>query len=200
MRSLAIAALVVLTACDKAPPEPVAPSRSLPEPVVRAEPKTPEPTGPGCVHPLPDEPPPPVEPASNCPADPEGGPPKVPTGIVEFEKGKRLEVELMLNDVHRARGMMFRTALDDDRGMLFAWRTPAYRSFWMRNTCIPLDMLFIDAEGYVAGIVENAAPLSEDSRGVDCRVNYVLEVNAGWARKHGIVPGDRVRIEGLPWS
>lgn len=201
MRPFAIAALFVLAGCEKAPPEPVSPSRSLPEPVVRAEPKKPEPSGPGCLHPLPKEAPPPVEPASSCPVDPEGGPPEVPNGVVEFEKGSlRLDVELMLNDPHRARGLMYRRKpLEEGRGMLFAWRFPAYRSFWMRDTCIPLDMLFIDEEGYVAGIVENVPPLNDESRGIDCRSSYVLEVNAGWARKHGIVPGDRVRIEGVPW-
>lgn len=200
MRPVAVALLFALMGCDKAPPEPVSPSRSLPEPVVRVEPKKPEPSGPRCLEPLPDESPPPVEPAKNCPSDPEGGPPMVPMGTVEFEKGPRLAVELMLNDAHRARGLMYRTSLAEDHGMLFAWRTPGYRSFWMRDTCIPLDMLFIDEDGYVAGIVENVPPLNEESRGVACKVSYVLEVNAGWARRHGIVPGDRVRIEGIPWS
>lgn len=201
MRPFAIAVFLLLAGCEKAPPEPVAPSRSVSEAIVRAKPERPQPKGPRCLHPLPKEPPPPVEPASHCPPDPEGGPPKVPTGVVEFDKGPaRLEVELMLNDLHRARGMMYRTSLDENRGMLFAWPTPGYRSFWMRDTCIPLDMLFIDEEGYVAGIVENVPPLNDESRGIDCRVQYVLEVKAGWARKHGIVPGDRVRIEGVPWS
>lgn len=209
MRLLAVAVPMVfasLAACEKAPPEPVAPSHAdAREPARAREPK--REVGERkqrCMRPTPEAPPPPAIPLAPgaCPKDPERAPPMVPVGHVEFvesETAPRIEVELMLNDAHRARGMMYRTSLADDRGMLFAWRQPDFRSFWMRDTCLSLDMLFIDADGYIAGIVENVPPMNDDGRGIDCPVSYVLEVNAGFARKHGIVAGQRVKIDGLAW-
>ena len=125
----------------------------------------------------------------------------VPLGQVAFPESKdapRLEVELMLTNEHHARGLMYRRSLEDDKGMLFVWSQPAIQGFWMRNTCIPLDLLFIDREGFIAGIVENASTLNDESRSIDCPVLYVLEVQAGWSRKHGVVAGQRVDIEGVP--
>ena len=91
----------------------------------------------------------------------------VPVGHVSLPESKdapRLEVELMMNDDHRARGMMYRHGVADDKGMLFVFPTPLIHSFWMHNCCIPLDMLFIDREGFVAGIVENAPTMNDDAR------------------------------------
>jgi uncharacterized membrane protein (UPF0127 family) len=125
----------------------------------------------------------------------------VPVGHVAFPESKdapRLEVELMLTSEHQERGLMFRRSLADDKGMLFAWSEPTVHSFWMHNTCIPLDMLFIDREGFVAGIIENVPTLNDDGRSIDCPVPYVLEVAAGWSRKHGVVAGQRVDIDGVP--
>jgi uncharacterized membrane protein (UPF0127 family) len=95
----------------------------------------------------------------------------------------------------RERGLMYRTHLDDDRGMLFSFDEPAVRWFWMKNTCIPLDLLFIAEDGFVVGVVENAAPLDLSDVGVPCPSVHVLEVNAGWARRHGIRAGMRAQIE-----
>ena len=67
-------------------------------------------------------------------------------------------------------------------------------SFWMHNTCIPLDLLFLDEDGLVVGIVENAPTLNDDPRAVSCPSAYVLEVNAGWARRHGVRAGMRAVI------
>jgi uncharacterized membrane protein (UPF0127 family) len=140
-----------------------------------------------------------VDPA--CPADPAGGSPMVPIGHVSFLESRdapRLEVELMLTEKNQERGLMYRRSLADDKGMLFVWKQPSLHTFWMHNTCIPLDMLFIDDEGYVAGIVENAPTLNDGPRAVTCPVSYVLEVNAGWSRLHGVKPGQRAQIEGIP--
>jgi uncharacterized membrane protein (UPF0127 family) len=125
----------------------------------------------------------------------------VPIGHVAFPESKdapRLEVELMLTKDTHQRGMMYRKALADDKGMLFVWTAPSVQTFWMHNTCIPLDMLFIDREGFVAGIVENAPTLNDEGRSVDCPVSYVLEVNGGWSRRHGVVAGQHLVIDGLP--
>jgi uncharacterized protein len=125
----------------------------------------------------------------------------VPVGHVAFPESKeapRLEVELMLTEPHQERGLMYRKRLGDDKGMLFVWKQPSIHTFWMHNTCIPLDMLFIDRDGLVAGIVENAPTLNDSGRSIDCPVSYVLEVNAGWSRKHGVAPGQQVKIDGVP--
>jgi uncharacterized membrane protein (UPF0127 family) len=147
-------------------------------------------------------PPPPkyaVDPA--CPKDPAGGSPMVPIGHVAFPESKDappLDVELMLTSDHQARGMMYRRSVADDKGMLFVWNKPIEHTFWMHNCCISLDMLFIDREGFVSGIVENAPTMNDDGRTIDCPVPYVLEVAAGWSRKHGVVAGQRVDIQGVP--
>ena len=124
----------------------------------------------------------------------------VPVGHVAFPESTnapRLEVELMLTNPHQERGLMFRKSLADDKGMLFAWSLPSVHTFWMHNTCIALDMLFIDREGFISGIVENAPTLNDEGRSIACPVNYVLEVNAGWSRKHGVAAGQRVLLEGV---
>lgn len=91
---------------------------------------------------------------------------------------------------------MYRTSLESDAGMLFAWSTEEVRSFWMHNTCLPLDMLFIASDGTISGILEQVPPMNDLPRSVNCRVQYVLEVNAGWSRAHGVAPGQHVNIEG----
>jgi uncharacterized membrane protein (UPF0127 family) len=85
--------------------------------------------------------------------------------------------------------------MPDDAGMLFSWDDEQVRSFWMHNTCIPLDMLFIDADANIVGILEQVPTLNERSRMVPCPAAHVLELNAGWARAHGIEPGQRVKLE-----
>jgi uncharacterized membrane protein (UPF0127 family) len=90
---------------------------------------------------------------------------------------------------------MYRTHLDDDQGMLFSWKDQRPRSFWMKNTCIPLDMLFIDRQGTIVGILEQVPTLNLASRGVRCGAQHVLEVNAGWTRRHGVFAGQKIQIE-----
>src|SRR5450432_2512042 len=141
------------------------PSKAL---CVRAMSKTPAPAPPYAVDP-------------RCPVDPAGGPPMVPVGHIAFPESKeapRLEAELMLTEPQQERGLMYRKHLADNKGMLFVWKQPSVHTFWMHNTCIPLDMLFIDRDGFVAGIVENAPTLNDDGRSIDCPASYVLEVNA----------------------
>ena len=89
---------------------------------------------------------------------------------------------------------MYRTALADDRGMLFDLRVRDDHKFWMHNTCISLDLIYVDEDGLVVGIVENAPTLNDESRGVGCPSLYVLEVNAGWARGHGVKAGQHMTI------
>lgn len=150
-----------------------------------------------CVVSSPPEPPPPAAPAADCPADPTG-PPELAWGAVTFvdaPQRPRIRVELAEDDPTRARGLMYRTALEQDQGMLFVFPDQRPRSFWMKNTCIPLDMLFVDRDGTIVGILENVPTLNRAGRGVPCPATYVLEVNAGWTREQGVFAGQRLEIE-----
>lgn len=102
------------------------------------------------------------------------------------------QVEVMATEEQRARGLMHRREMAADRGMLFDFKTVQPVAFWMKNTYIPLDMIFIDARGEIVNIAENTEPMSERSVPSGKPVLGVLEVNAGISRKFGIKPGDRV--------
>lgn len=101
-------------------------------------------------------------------------------------------VEIAANDADRQKGLMFRKELPEGRGMLFDFQRDQDVSMWMRNTLIPLDMLFINADGRIRRIAENTEPLSERTIPSGGPVRGVLEVIGGTARKLGIAPGDRV--------
>jgi uncharacterized protein len=101
-------------------------------------------------------------------------------------------VELATNDAERQQGLMFRKELPEGRGMLFDFKRDQDVSMWMRNTLIPLDMLFINADGSIRRIAENTEPLSERTIPSGGPVRGVLEVIGGTAKKFGIVPGDKV--------
>ena len=101
-------------------------------------------------------------------------------------------VELATNDAERQKGLMFRKELPEGTGMLFDFKQDQDVSMWMRNTYIPLDMLFINADGRIRRIAENTTPLSERTIPSGGPVRGVLEVIGGTAKKLGIAPGDRV--------
>lgn len=101
-------------------------------------------------------------------------------------------VEIADTEAARDKGLMFRKSLPPGQGMLFDFHREAPVGFWMKNTYIPLDMIFIRGDGRIANIAENAKPLSETVIPSDGPVLAVLEVAGGTARKLGIVPGDRV--------
>ena len=102
------------------------------------------------------------------------------------------QVELAATPSERRRGLMFRRELAPNQGMLFDFDRPAPISMWMRNTYIPLDMLFIRADGKIANIAHDTEPFSEAVLSSDEPVRAVLEVPAGTTRLLGIQPGDRV--------
>jgi len=127
--------------------------------------------------------------------------PPAPTVVVETPQGRHVvTVELARTDAEHERGLMYRKELAEDAGMLFVFPDSAPRTFWMRNTLIPLDLLFIDEAGVVAGIVRDAEPLTLTPRspGPGVSARYVLEVRGGWAARHGVTPGARVRLEDVP--
>jgi uncharacterized membrane protein (UPF0127 family) len=108
-----------------------------------------------------------------------------------------VNVEVAATNAKRELGLMFRRHLDEQAGMIFLFKQPQHLTFWMKNTLIPLDMIFADSDGRIVGIVENAAPLSESIDAVDGDSQYVLEVNGGFCKRHGVIAGDRLRFIGF---
>jgi uncharacterized membrane protein (UPF0127 family) len=105
----------------------------------------------------------------------------------------RVRVEVAQTPPERQRGLMFRKQLDPDAGMLFVFEKPTHNVFWMHNTYLPLDMIFITRNWSVLGVVENATPQTDSPREVPGESLYVLEVNAGFTRQHGITQGTKVQ-------
>ncbi|HEV2366071.1 MAG TPA: DUF192 domain-containing protein [Caulobacteraceae bacterium] len=105
----------------------------------------------------------------------------------------RFTVEVADTEATRERGLMFRKSLAPDRGMLFDFKAPQQVAFWMKNTLIPLDMLFISADGRVVSIAHGATPLSETPIPSAGPVLGVLEIRGGRAEAIGAEPGDLVR-------
>lgn len=116
--------------------------------------------------------------------------------VVETAAGAKhaVRVEIARTDPERARGLMNRAALAEDAGMLFLFDETAEHGFWMKNTLIPLDMIFIRDNMTIAGIVENAEPKTETLRTVGEPSHYVLEVNGGWTKAHGVTKDEKVRF------
>jgi uncharacterized membrane protein (UPF0127 family) len=107
-----------------------------------------------------------------------------------------VDAEVCADEHARTRGLMWRRELAEGKGMLFLFPQEQWLNFWMRNTLIPLDMVFIDSKFEVAGIVENAAPQTLTGRGVGRPSKYVLEVPGGWTAKVGLKAGAKVKFEG----
>jgi uncharacterized membrane protein (UPF0127 family) len=101
-------------------------------------------------------------------------------------------VELAATDEARSKGLMYRRELPEGRGMLFDFKQDQNAAMWMKNTYIPLDMIFIRADGRIQRIAENTTPESEKIITAGAPVRAVLEVTGGTARKLGIRAGDRV--------
>lgn len=101
-------------------------------------------------------------------------------------------VEIMRTSEERSKGLMFRKYLPPDAGMLFDFGNPRPVSMWMKNTYIPLDMLFISKDGVVHTIAENTKPHSTEIISSNSQVKYVLEINGGLSAKLGFKPGNRV--------
>ena len=111
--------------------------------------------------------------------------------------GHRYTIEVAADNASREHGLMDRTQMDADHGMLFVFDDDAPRAFWMKNTKIPLDMLFFDADNRLVSIQHDVPPCVADpcaaySSGAPAR--YVLELNGGEAAKLGLTSGDRIEI------
>ncbi len=112
-----------------------------------------------------------------------------------------VKVEIAESPSKRAVGLMYRKQLPPDAGMIFVFPREERLTFWMKNTEIPLDMIFITSNLRVNGIIADAQPFSEDHLTVpDAYSEYVLEVNGGFCKRHGIQVGDRVEFSGFSLS
>jgi hypothetical protein len=112
--------------------------------------------------------------------------------IISANGPHRFQVELAKTPAQMTQGLMFRTSLAPDAGMLFDYQQPTAATMWMRNTLIPLDMLFVDTQGRIVNIHERAVPQSLDVIAAAEPVRAVIELNGGTASRLGIEPGDRV--------
>ena len=108
---------------------------------------------------------------------------------------KKLDIERAENDAERRKGLMFRRSMKDEQGMLFLFDQPAPQSFWMRNTYIPLDIVFVDENKKITTIHQNTTPLLEVGLPSNGDAQFVLEVNGGWCQRYGVKVGDI-----LEWS
>ena len=106
-----------------------------------------------------------------------------------------IEVEFAKNDMERSLGLMYRSSMDEHQGMWFIFPEEAPRSFYMRNTEIPLDIIYLDKDKKVVSIAKNARPYDETSLPSEKPAMYVLEINGGLSDKWGIEKGDRMEVK-----
>lgn len=199
---------VAAVACKSVPAEPAPASPARPEAVGKGSMTPPRVAGsvaapapavsdrarPRCVEPLGPEPAttPVAVTDARCPREP--GPGR------RFERRalvvgvERLTVELARSEAERDQGLMYRRSLGEHEGMLFDLGAVERHAFWMHDTCVPLDIGFLDEDGVLVGVAEKAPPLDDAPRAVRCPSRYVLEVPSGWYRRHGVVPGARIDL------
>lgn len=121
-----------------------------------------------------------------------------PRVVLQTANGElTVTVEVVSTPTQQAVGLMYRKELGALAGMLFVFDTAIEHPFWMKNTVLPLDMIFLGDDRKVVGIVKNAVPFTTTARTVGVASRYVLEVNAGFSDKHGIKNGDLVRFESI---
>ncbi|CAG5009909.1 hypothetical protein DYBT9275_04595 [Dyadobacter sp. CECT 9275] len=108
------------------------------------------------------------------------------------QKIKKIDVEIAENEAEQSKGLMYRPYLPDSAGMLFIFNDSAPRNFWMKNTIIPLDIMYVDAGKKIISIAKNTKPYSEESVPSLGNAQYVVEVNAGFSERHDIKTGDAI--------
>jgi uncharacterized membrane protein (UPF0127 family) len=126
---------------------------------------------------------------------------KRPRGRATFPDGTVVSVEIADTEPVRQRGLMFRERLAPNEGMVFVFPEPGDYPFWMKNTLIPLDLLWLDAQARIVSIARSVPPCKADpcpSYPPDATASYVLEVVSGFARQHGLKVGDVVKLDGIP--
>lgn len=125
-------------------------------------------------------------------------PPFVKEGELEFMKNdgkaqiKKIDVEIAENDEERMQGLMYRKSMDDSRGMLFIFQEEEPQSFWMKNTIIPLDIIYVNSKKEIIKIYRSTVPFSEKSLPSEKPAKYVVEVAGGYTDRYGIKEGDKI--------
>jgi len=112
--------------------------------------------------------------------------------ILSGDTEHKFKAEVAATDQQRSMGLMFRKEMPAERGMLFLFEREGDRYFWMKNTPLPLDIIFIDANGAIVSIADNTTPFSEDVIPSLGPAQFVFEINAGLAEKLDISAGDKV--------
>jgi uncharacterized membrane protein (UPF0127 family) len=110
-------------------------------------------------------------------------------------KSQTFKFEVCSNDAERSLGLMYRRSLPDNAGMIFVFPEEREHTFWMKNTYIPLDMVFVDKAMKVVGVLEDVPPLNEAPRTVGKLSMYVLEFSAGTMKKMGVAPGATLKMQ-----
>ena len=122
-----------------------------------------------------------------------------PHVVVHTARGPvTISVEIANTPTTREQGLMYRSDLGAEAGMLFLFPQDEDLQFWMKNTPLSLDMIFIDASRTIVGIVADTRPFSTQARGVGKPSRYVLEVHGGFCNRHGITSGDKVDFTQVP--
>jgi len=111
------------------------------------------------------------------------------------QKLAKIDVEVAINPTERSQGLMYRSKMEEDNGMIFIFERDDMQSFWMKNTLIPLDVLFIDSKGVINTIHKNTVPFSERSLPSKSKSQFVVEVNGGYSDRHGIKEGDLIEYK-----
>ena len=114
---------------------------------------------------------------------------------------KKVLLEVADTERERNRGLMFRTRLDKDRGMLFVFDEPGQPAFWMKNTYLELDILFLSVDGTIVDLFEELSPCPMDpcpSYAPRAPARYALEVAGGFVAHHAVRRGDRIRLQNVP--
>lgn len=124
--------------------------------------------------------------------------PTEPVEVLTARGPVRFQAELADTDAERGQGLMWRATMAPDRGMIFVFPRVGDLGFYMRNTYIPLDIIYIGADGRIVSIAKNTQPLNESTIPAGGPAQFVLEINAGLSDKLGITPGDRVTHRLLP--
>ena len=108
---------------------------------------------------------------------------------------KKIDIELAENDNERMQGMMYRKSMDDNKGMLFVFDLEEPQSFWMKNTIIPLDIMYVNSKKEIVKIFKNTTPFSENSLPSEKPAIYVVEVGGGFTDRYGIKEGDMINFK-----
>lgn len=128
-------------------------------------------------------------------------PPFVKEGELEFLKSdgksaiKVIDVEIADNDDERTQGLMYRKSMDDTKGMLFIFQKEEIQSFWMKNTIMSLDIMYVNSKKEIVKMYKNTTPFSENSIRSDKPATYVVEVAAGFTDRYGIKEGDKINFQ-----